>query len=155
MDLEEQYERLLRYCYMKVRDRSLAEDLTQDAFIRFFESKTYRSEGKELAYLYTIAENLCRDRFRKRRELLLDDMPPGTQEAFLSRESEEADTLERLAVERALERLTEEERDIVMLRFSAELSIGDVGKIKNLSRFAVYRRLSGALKKLEKEMEER
>ena len=30
MDIEQQYDKLLRYCYMKLRDRALAEDLTQE-----------------------------------------------------------------------------------------------------------------------------
>jgi RNA polymerase sigma-70 factor (ECF subfamily) len=80
MDIEQQYDKLLRYCYMKLRDRALAEDLTQETFIKFFESKDYHSIGKEMAYLYTIARNLCIDYFRKQKEELIEDLPAKIQE---------------------------------------------------------------------------
>ncbi len=56
MDLKEQYDRLLRYCYMKTKDRSLAEDIVQETFLKFWQSHSYENTGKEMAYLYTIAE---------------------------------------------------------------------------------------------------
>ena len=52
MDLKEQYEKLLKYCYMKMKDRNLAEDIVQETFLRFWQSKSYRDTGKEMAYLY-------------------------------------------------------------------------------------------------------
>ena len=149
MDIEEQYDKLLRYCYMKLSDRTLAEDVTQEAFIRFLESRSYRDEGKEMAYLYTIAANLCTDCFRRRKEEpveALAELPePGDHLQ---------NVVERITVERALERLEPEEREVVVLRYNAELPVGDIGKILGLSRFAVHRRISSAMKKLRKEMED-
>ena len=131
MDIEQQYDKLLRYCYMKLRDRALAEDLTQETFIKFFESKDYHSIGKEMAYLYTIARNLCIDYFRKHKDELID----------------------RISIEQALDSLTADEREAVVLRFSGELSVEDIAKTMGISRFAVRRRISSALEKLRKEME--
>ena len=37
MDLEEQYERLLRYCFGKVKNREQAEDITQEAFLKLWQ----------------------------------------------------------------------------------------------------------------------
>ena len=59
------YEKLLRYCYMKTNDRLLAEDIVQEAYLRFWQNHHYKDTGKEMAYLYTIARNLCVDEFRK------------------------------------------------------------------------------------------
>ena len=59
MDLQEQYSRLLRYCFMRTKDRYLAEVITQETFLRFWQSHSYRDTGREMAYLYTIARNLC------------------------------------------------------------------------------------------------
>ena len=89
MDIEQQYDKLLRYCYMKLRDRALAEDLTQETFIKFFESKDYHSIGKEMAYLYTIARNLCIDYFRKHKDELIEDLPTKIQEMPESRDKVE------------------------------------------------------------------
>ena len=67
MDLEEQYTKLLQYCYARVKDRDLAEDLVQESFLRFWQAKSYQSMGKEMAYLYTIARNLCLDEHKRKR----------------------------------------------------------------------------------------
>ena len=36
MDLQELYDRLLRYCYSRTQDKYLAEDIVQDTFVRFY-----------------------------------------------------------------------------------------------------------------------
>ena len=152
MDIEQQYDKLLRYCYMKLRDRALAEDLTQETFIKFFESKDYHSIGKEMAYLYTIARNLCIDYFRKQKEELIEDLPAKIQEMPDSSDKVES-IVDQLSIEQALDHLTDDEREAVVLRFSGELSVEDIAKSMDISRFAVRRRISSALEKLRKEME--
>ena len=152
MDIEQQYDKLLRYCYMKLRDRTLAEDITQETFIRFFESKDYHSIGKEMAYLYTIARNLCIDSFRKQKDELIEDLPAKIQEMPESRDKVE-DIVDRISIEQALDSLTADEREAVVLRFSGELSVEDIAKSMDISRFAVRRRILSALEKLRKEME--
>ena len=152
MDIEQQYDKLLRYCYMKLRDRTLAEDITQETFIRFFESKDYHSIGKEMAYLYTIARNLCIDSFRKQKDELIEDLPAKIQEMPESRDKVES-IVDRVSIEQALDRLTADEREAVVLRFSGELSVEDIAKSMDISRFAVRRRILSALEKLRTEME--
>jgi len=152
MDIEQQYDKLLRYCYMKLRDRTLAEDITQETFIRFFESKDYHSIGKEMAYLYTIARNLCIDSFRKQKDEMIEDLPAKIQEMPESRDKVES-IVDRVSIEQALDRLTADEREAVVLRFSGELSVEDIAKSMDISRFAVRRRILSALEKLRKEME--
>ena len=152
MDIEQQYDKLLRYCYMKLRDRTLAEDITQETFIRFFESKNYHGTGKEMAYLYTIARNLCIDHFRKHKDELIGDLPAEIQEMPQPGDKMES-IVDRVSIEQALDTLTADEREAVVLRFSGELSIEDIAKSMDISRFAVRRRISSALEKLRKEME--
>lgn len=72
MDLKVQYDRLLRYCYMKTKDKLTAEDIVQETFLRFWQSHSYEDTGKEMAYLYTIARNLCMDEFRREKSLDID-----------------------------------------------------------------------------------
>ncbi len=76
VDIQEQYDKIHRYCYYKVGDPVLAEDLTQETFLRYFAQKSYIEHGKQLAYLYTIARNLCMDAFcKKQPEALSDELP--------------------------------------------------------------------------------
>lgn len=144
MDIEEQYDRLYRYCYMKVKHQQTAEDITQETFLRFLEAHSYRETGKQMAYLYTIARNLCMDHFRMQRFSPLEEEPKAVQTS-----SHEGNQLvETLALEQALESLSAEERELLFLRYTNEVSVGQIARILKLSRFAVYRRTQNALHKL-------
>ena len=153
MDIEEQYDKLLRYCTMRLRDRALAEDVTQETLLRFWESRSYRDTGKEMAYLYTIARNLCIDCGRKPRETLLEDSLPEPENLPAPGDALQQ-RVEKLAIEQALGRLEPEERECIVLRYIAELSAGGVAEVTGLSRFAVRRRISSGLDKLRKELAE-
>ena len=66
MDIEEQYDKIYRYCYFKLYDKQLAQDITQETFLQFYRQGLNLGRNKELPYLYTIAKNLCIDSFRKK-----------------------------------------------------------------------------------------
>ncbi len=132
LDLEEVYDKLYRYCYYRVRNQETAEDLTQEAFARFWE----KGEEKNLGYLYTIARNLCIDESRKMKSVPLPEDLPGPEQ--------EERMITSLAVRRALEALPPEDRELLLLRYDSGLKIGAIGNVLGLSRFQVYRRLNGA-----------
>lgn len=67
MDIEEQYDKIYRYCYFKLHDPQLAQDITQETFLRFYRQELSLDKGRELPYLYTIAKNLCIDEFRRKK----------------------------------------------------------------------------------------
>ena len=41
-DIEKQYDKIYRYCYFKVKNASVAEDLTQETFLKFLQQNSYR-----------------------------------------------------------------------------------------------------------------
>ena len=149
MDLKEQYEKLLRYCYMKTKDRYLAEDIVQETFLKFWQSHRYEDTGKEMAYLYTIARNLCVDAWRKLPNLSIE----SCETMCTDKDAEPERVIEQLAIEYALQALPEDLREIVALRYISEISAADIGKILGISRFAVQRRLKMGLGLLKKELE--
>ncbi len=55
-DMDEQYDKIYRYCYMKLKHRQAAEDVTQETFLRFLENNTYKDIGKEISYHLTIGQ---------------------------------------------------------------------------------------------------
>ena len=57
MNLEDQYDRIYRFLYFHLHDKHEAEDLTQEAFLRFLGSRTYQDENRQLQYLYTIKDD--------------------------------------------------------------------------------------------------
>ena len=50
MDIEEQYDKIYRYCYFKIFDKQLAQDITQETFLRFYKQELNLDDGKHLAY---------------------------------------------------------------------------------------------------------
>ena len=64
MELGQAYDKIYQYAYFKLHNSHLAEDITQETFLRYLNSSERRG-GYEMRYLYTIAKNLCIDAFRK------------------------------------------------------------------------------------------
>ena len=146
MDIEEQYDKIYRYCYFKLYDKQLAQDITQEAFLRFYRQGLSFDNGKELPYLYTIAKNLCIDEFRKQTIDSIEELENG---ATFDPAEEWIDTLVLRSV---VSRLPSDEQELLFLRYVNELPIISICKITELSRFAVYRRLSKSLKWLKEEL---
>ena len=142
MNIEEQYDKIYRYCYFKVKNQHLAEDITQETFLRFFESSSYKEAGRPLAYLYTIARNLCIDEFRKAstEELREEIMQKGFEE----------EVIETISLQLAMETLTKEEQELLLLRYVNEVAFADLCKLYGKSRFTLYRELSRITGKLER-----
>lgn len=82
MDIEEQYNKIYRYCYMKTRDHHTSEDLTQETFLHFLENHSYREIGKQMAYLYVIARNLCNDYYRSGTRIKIFCVPQNTGSTY-------------------------------------------------------------------------
>ncbi len=144
--MEEHYDKIYRYCYYKVRNSLLAEDLTQETFLRYFARSPHLGRGKRLAYLYTIARHLCIDSFRKvQPELLTEDIP--ATDCF-----EQTDL--HLALREALQLLPPQEQELLLLRYANQLAVGEIAAILGISRFAVYRRTHSALTTLKNTLRE-
>lgn len=136
-DLQEQYDRVYRYCYFKVRDAALAEDLAQETFLHYFSQHTYIHRGKQMAYLYTIARNQCIDAFRRQKNEPLPETA-AAPDALAAAELQ-------LALRDALDTLPAAQRELLLLRYVNALSVGEIAAITGQSRFAVYRQCRAAL----------
>ena len=138
LDIEEHYEKIYRYCFYRLHDQELAEDVTQETFLRWFASDTYRNQGQLLQYLYTVARNLCADEFRR----------PASQPIPEDIPSAEADPLLSIALRTELDKLNGEDRELVLLRYINEVPMGVLCKLYGQSRFSLYRRIKHILKVL-------
>lgn len=143
-DLDGQYDKIYRYCYFKTNHRETAEDITQETFLRFWESENYQESGQALQYLYTIARNLCIDHYRRSKPSLSLETAPDTAAEHTPQNDAEEKVLTRIAVQAALAQLTQEERELLLLRYANEVPISVIGALMGISRFAVYRRLRQA-----------
>lgn len=151
IEIRDQYDKIYRYCYHKVKNAVLAEDLTQETFLRFFSQTSYSEIGKQLPYLYTIARNLCTDHFRLRtfdreKELPEDALKDVAQHRMIEQ------TELTLVIRQALHVLPEDEQELLLLRYVNELTVSELSEITGLSRFAVYRKTKTALEHLKKRL---
>ena len=145
MDIEEEYDKIFRFCYFHIGNRTVAEDLTQETFLRFLDSP-YKEQGMRMHYLYVIARNLCINEARKPK---CDELT----ENVISELSLENDIEESLLITETLEKLPEDDRDLLIMRYMNDEPIGVIAEVKGLSRFAIYRRLKKAKEEFIKLME--
>jgi RNA polymerase sigma-70 factor (ECF subfamily) len=133
-----QYPRVYNFFRFRVGDGPLAEDLTADTFLRAWGSRErYAPEqGAFVAWLFGIARHVAAMHFRGRRETvaleavqanLADPSPLGRPERMVVRQLED----ERLAA--LLADLPDREREIVALRYGAELSYREIAALLELS----------------------
>lgn len=146
LEINEQYDKIYRYCYFRVQNRVLAEDLTQETFLRYFAQNSYIHRGKQLAYLYTIARNLCIDHYRKKEA---DEL----KEEIMEEPMKEVET--SLYVRLAVEQLPKEMQELILFRYVDQLSVREICEITGMSRSTEYRMEKEALRRLQSLLEER
>jgi RNA polymerase sigma-70 factor, ECF subfamily len=129
---------IYRYIYYRVGEVELAEDLRSEVFMRMFEDlDRYEDRGWPLsAWLYRIAHDRTIDTVRRRKSrthVPLEDWEGVSEgpEAVL------ASKLDREEILQLLEKLTDEQRQVIRLRFMADLSIQEVAERIGRSEGAV------------------
>lgn len=140
VELQEEYDKIYKYCYFKVHNKEIAEDLTQETFLSYFKQTSYIDRGKQLAYLYRIAKNKCIDYYKRKKTDSLEDK----EISFESIPRVETN----LVLQEALLQLPEELQELILLRYVNELQVGELAKIYEVSRFVIYRKQKEALNKL-------
>lgn len=129
---------LVAYAHARLGDRSAAEDVVQDVFVRLTRHvRRFRGDGRALlAWLYTTTRNRCADVHRRRgrrRETPVAQLP----EAVAGPSAPPAGVTDPDLLA-ALERLTDEQREALLLRRVAGLDGSEVAEVMGRDRDAVY-----------------
>ena len=151
----EHAESLLGFLIYRTADRPLAEDLLADTFERAIRARLRfdRRMASEKTWLYAIALNCLRDHSRR----------AGAEERALQRAAAGATETSRNpataveardAISRALEGLSDEERDALALRYGAELTVPEIAKATGMRESTARGRIYGAMRKLRDELED-
>lgn len=129
-----------------LRNRYDAEDVLHDCFLSIARSAaSYRSNGKPMAWILTIARNLSLSRLRESgRESSLDDENTVEFEA----PPQGVDSEEKLLLETCLNRLSEEERQIITLHVTAGFKHREIAKLLEIPLSTVLSKYNRAIKKL-------
>jgi RNA polymerase sigma-70 factor (ECF subfamily) len=159
-ELVDRYERrIFNLIYRLVGEYEEAADLTQDAFVAAFRSfASFRAEAEPYTWLYRIAINVCKNRFRQRDRLReveaasVDGDADLIEAAGVRGLSDEIPTPERALeasetrrlVEEAIGRLPEDYRVVVVLRDMQGLSYREIAEAADISVDVVRTRLARA-----------
>ncbi len=142
------YPAILRYCMWHMPDRESALDATQETFlklVRFIDRYSHRGQFK--SFLYRIAANTCIDIKRK----TAATAEPVSEELLLAdcrSESSFQRIEDRQQLARALDCVSPEQRELILLRYGQELSLKEISAVTGLPLRTVQTKLRRAIQKL-------
>lgn len=148
---------LIGYLYrMCGGNRALAEDMTQEAFLRVIRAiDQYHYPRPFKAWLYTIATNLIRDHYKRAETRYatvdVDSATLAATHGRPERDIEQQDDAQQVID--ALTVLSETHRAVVVLRYYQELPLNDIADILDIPTGTVKSRLANGLKKLRQALE--
>ena len=153
------------YIMMLVRDRQLADDLFQDTFlkiIRTLKGGAYKEEGKFIQFAMRIAHNLIIDYFRKEKRLPMVDPTKEDYDMLANARMKDPSVEERIITEqiyddlrKMINRLPDEQREVLNLRFYSDMSYKEIADVTNVSINTALGRMRYALINLRKIAEEK
>lgn len=151
------YEKVYRYLYyhLPVHQRDAAEDMVQEVFLKAMDAlPSYTFRGVPFAaWLVRIARNHMIDHTRKaakRDEVPIDDLPipaDDDPEALYGLKASRAE------LGRALDTLTPEQRDVIVLRIVEDMSIAETAQIMDKTEMAIKAMQARALKALRRALD--
>lgn len=157
--------RVFAYIMMLVKDRQLADDIFQDAFIkviRTLKSGTYNEEGKFIQWVMRIAHNLIIDHFRRSKRLPIaesgsDDFQLIDRMGYTDTSIEQKMVTDQIHedLRKMIDYLPSEQREVLYLRMYAEMSFKDIAEMTNVSINTALGRMRYALINMRKMVKEK
>ena len=138
-----------------LRNPQDAEEIMQETYLKIWTSAAgYKSQGKPLAWMFTIARNLCYMKFRDQKreaDIGLSDLSEGELGEFCPQIEDAAD---KMVLKAALHILHEEERQIVLLHTTAGMKHREIAADLEMPLATVLSKYNRAMKKLQKHLRE-
>lgn len=150
------------FIYSKLSDRDVADDVFQDTFIKVIKtlkSNSYNEEGKFLPWVMRIAHNLIIDFYRKNKKM---PMVRETEDfSIFSIISDNSLNIEgqlicnqvETDVQKIIEKLPEDQKEVVMMRIYQDLSFKEISDLTGVSINTALGRMRYALQNMRKVIE--
>jgi len=136
--------RMLAYCLSFTRDIDAAHDLLQTTMLNVYENRGRYSDGNLMAWLFTIARNVCRTwQIRSKR---FEPLPDDFEMAASDGPSLDADEIS--LIQHAILQLPDEFRTVVVLHYFGNMALNEIAEAEEISLSLVKMRLFRARKKL-------
>ena len=141
---------ILRVSYYYLGSRELAEDVTQDVFVKLIINKPILEQGKEKSWLLKVAMNRCRDLWRSSwiKKVILGH--PGF-ECFPAPD-EIGKLADQSALSEAVSRLKPEFKEVVLLFYYQGFSVSEIAEMLQIAEGTVSSRLSRARERLQADL---
>ena len=137
-----------RTCCLILGDRALAEDATQETFLRAWKSMArFKGDASPKTWLTKIAVNVCRN-MRRTAWFRRNDRSVTPEELPLTAPDEDRTLL------LTVHQLPEKFRQVIILRYYQGMSLDDAARVLGVSRSTAHHRLQKALKQLRIDFEE-
>lgn len=155
-------EKIFTTIYLIVKDTYIAEDLFQETFIKIIRNLKkgkYNEEGKFLPWANRIARNMSIDYFRKTKRMPTitgsdgEDVFRKIKISTENREQQIIRTENENSVRHFIDKLPEEQRQVLILRHYGELSFKEIAEMTNVSINTALGRMRYALNNMRKMME--
>ncbi len=157
--LREIYDAYLAYIYQIVYGvvgrKEDAEDITSEFFIKFWQqADKYKAGSGHKGYLATMARNMAIDHLRKHKREILDDFTANDEDDVssikepVSEDNTEAQVVEDISLQEALDKLKPEEKQIVDMKVLSEMTFAEIARLLNIPMGTVTWRYREAIKKL-------
>jgi RNA polymerase sigma-70 factor (ECF subfamily) len=136
--------RLYKVAYGILRDRHLAEDAMQQAFLDIWRHlPRLRDATKYEAWSYRLLVHACYAEAKRKPPWVTDDAVP--QSDVLRAPDAYHEVIERDALERGFERLTLDHRAVIVLRYLLDMTAEEIAETLDIPRKTVYSRLDRAV----------
>lgn len=143
---------IYRFCVVKVSNIDLAEDMTQEVFTRYW---LYVKDEKEIsnvrALLYTIAGNLAKDWYKKKKSVSLDERLENGLDVT-SRELSSETQAQYNEVLTAMDDMDERDKEVLYLRYVEGFEPKQIAEIIEETANNVSVRLNRAMTRLKEKM---
>ncbi|MED1865858.1 sigma-70 family RNA polymerase sigma factor [Fictibacillus nanhaiensis] len=156
--MKEYGQSVLWLAYSYVKDKNLAEEITQDVFITCYEKlETFREESSIKTWIYRITTNRCKD-VMKSKSYKYKKVTRSLFNHFVSKEDTPEDFLMRKTEEKELSlavlALSLKYREVIFLYYFEDLKVGDISTLLSINTNTVKTRLHRG-RELIKQMYER
>ncbi len=143
---------VFRYCLLRTSSREVALDLTQDTFMRFWETLSRRHTiNQPRAFLFTIARNSVIDWYRKKKAVSLERILEADPQTMILAQDSQGHFEARAEARHLIERIKDLEplyQQVVYLRLVEELNPSEIATIMKLSVNVVSVRINRGIHKL-------
>jgi RNA polymerase sigma-70 factor (ECF subfamily) len=150
------FDRIARYIYVRLGDKAEAEDLASEVFLKAYKSlDTFKKREVPMqAWLFKIAHNLLVDHHRKHSKINMIHVEDNLE---IDAKSDTMETalvnMEYGKVLEAMDKLTQDQRQVVELRFFGGLTSEEVSNVMDKSNGAIRQMQSHAIKRLRQLLE--